>query len=167
MTDALHTRPATLDDVAALTPLLISYQAFYDHTPDADGARAFLQDALGTGQAIIFMTLRGDEVLGYLQISPGFHPAQLRRTYAINNLYVTSQARGLGVGSLLMRAARDYAQAHNATKLTLMALPELWTSQAFYESHGWRHNDKLQVFEWPIAGAPSVDAADPACATAA
>lgn len=148
------TRLATLADVTALTDLLVSYQAFYDYTPDREAARAFLHDGLATGQAIIFMTTRGDEALGYLQISPGFYPAQLRRTYAISNLYVSSKARGLGVGSRLMEAARDYAQAHNAMKMTLMALPDLWTSQAFYESHGWRHNERLQVFELPLNPVP-------------
>lgn len=150
------TRLATLDDVPALTDLLVSYQAFYDYTPDRDGARAFLQDGLASGQAIIFMSTRGDDALGYLQISPGFYPAQLRRTYAISNLYVSSKARGLGVGSRLMDAARAYAEDHNAMKMTLMALPAMWTSQAFYESHGWRHNEALQVFELPLSEAAVV-----------
>ena len=162
------TRLATLDDVPALTDLLVSYQAFYDYTPDRDGARAFLQDGLASGQAIIFMCTRGGDALGYLQISPGFYPAQLRRTYAVSNLYVSSKARGLGVGSKLMGAARAYAEARNAMKMTLMALPAMWTSQAFYESHGWRHNEALQVFELPLGGPARVSASpSSALATAA
>lgn len=168
MNSPIHTRLAILDDVPALTDLLVSYQAFYDYTPDREGARAFLQDGLASGQAIIFMSTRGDDALGYLQISPGFYPAQLRRTYAISNLYVSSKARGLGVGSKLMEAARAYAEAHNAMKMTLVALPAMWTSQAFYESHGWRHNQALQVFELPLsANAPINPSPSDALATAA
>lgn len=75
MNPPIQTRLATLDDIPALTDLLVSYQAFYDYTPDREGARAFLQDGLASGQAIIFMCTRGDDALGYLQKSrPAFTP---------------------------------------------------------------------------------------------
>lgn len=56
----------------------------------------------------------------------------------LDNLHASPGHQGIGVGKLLMRAARDWARAQGGTQLYLYVLKGNLAAIGFYERHGWQ-----------------------------
>src|SRR3954471_14138702 len=101
--------PITADQVEVVVLLFNAYRQFYGRPSDLDGARRFLAERLGRGESVVFAVVEGGRALGFTQLYPSFSSASMRPIWVLNDLFVSEDARRRGVGSLLLRAARDYA----------------------------------------------------------
>jgi GNAT superfamily N-acetyltransferase len=86
---------------------------------DAIGAywRRALDDVAHDAR-IVFVALRGDDVVGTVTLAPAPQPNQRHRA-EIQKLIVATRARDGGVASALMRAAEDASRAMNRWLVTL------------------------------------------------
>jgi ribosomal protein S18 acetylase RimI-like enzyme len=66
---------------------------------------------------------------------------EARRLWVQNDLYVTAEARGHGVGRALMDAAREHAIQTGAKRLTLETMEDNERAWALYESLGYLRSD--------------------------
>ena len=65
----------------------------------------------------------------------------------IQDLVVSAQARGLGLGRQLVAATVCHAREHGATHLRLSVEHDNEQAIAFYKSIGLRHSDNEKIFE--------------------
>ncbi|MFF8863409.1 MULTISPECIES: GNAT family N-acetyltransferase [unclassified Streptomyces] len=136
-------RPARLDDggeLAALDRAVWStlhavtpapeppYEPFFDerHTPD-DYLVAELDEPAA---------LKG-RVAGYVRLVHATPLASNAHVLAIQGFAVAEEARGRGVGRLLIRAAADEARRRGARRLTLRVLGHNTPARTLYESEGF------------------------------
>ncbi|WP_343293621.1 GNAT family N-acetyltransferase [Vandammella animalimorsus] len=139
--DTITIRQAVLADLPALAMLFDSYRQFYGQSSDVAGARAFLQARFEHGQSVAFIAHDASgQAFGFTQLYPTFSSISMRRALVLNDLFVTPDARGQGVGRQLLAAAREYGQAIGAAALSLATAQDNTQAQALYEADGWQRD---------------------------
>ncbi len=148
-------------DANLIAPLFDSYRQFYDKPANLELARTFIRDRLKAGESVIFMAEGMAEgapgeggvgegapgpVLGFVQLYASFSSVAARPIWVLNDLYVASTARRLGVGRALMGAARQHAVQTGAKRLILETVSENRNAWTLYESLGYVCHDPSARF---------------------
>src|SRR5262245_27250521 len=108
MTDATIRR-ATTADLDLVAPLFDGYRQFYERPADPVIARQFIADRLAAGDSVLFLAVSATgAALGFAQLYPSFSSVSARRIWILNDLFVTPQGRGQGIGQQLLEAARRH-----------------------------------------------------------
>ncbi len=131
---------AGLDELERLVPLFDGYRQFYRQASDHSAARSFLHDRLSNSESIIFLAQTPEASLGFCQLYPSFSSVSMQRIWILNDLFVAEHARGQGVASALLNAARDWAISTKSKGLVLETEVSNTTAQRLYEQHGWQKN---------------------------
>jgi ribosomal protein S18 acetylase RimI-like enzyme len=144
-----NVRQAEASDFNALLPLFVAYRAFYgvDATPtnEAD-ARAFLRERITRRDSVILLIWGQARALGFVQLYPIFSAVRAQRSYLLNDLFVTSEARGMGHGEALLHAARTYASAQRAASLMLQTARSNLGAQRLYQRTGWQRDREFCTY---------------------
>lgn len=124
-------RPADLPEIATMIKALSAF-----HAETAKATLAQLQDMFfgPKDQATALIARNDDRAVGYAGLTPTMvlHDAALRLD--IHHLYVIEPARSHGIGTALIRAAKDHAMAIGATRLTIGTDPNNKTAIAAYRA---------------------------------
>jgi ribosomal protein S18 acetylase RimI-like enzyme len=140
-------RQATIFDLDLVAPLFDSYRQFYRKPPDLALAKRFLLERFQHNESIIFVAIGDDgAALGFVQMFPSFSSGAAARILILNDLFVVPDARRMGVGKLLLRAAADFGRAAGAVRLTLSTEVTNKNAQALYESEGWTLQTDFNVY---------------------
>jgi ribosomal protein S18 acetylase RimI-like enzyme len=136
----LKIQQASIGDVEAVSVLFDAYRQFYQQAPAIDDVRGFISQRLEQEDSTIFLATENNTALGFLQLYPSFTSVGMAPTFVLNDLYVSSNARGQGVATLLMNEAATYATKQGAKRLDLATELTNTTAQALYEKLGWVKN---------------------------
>jgi GNAT superfamily N-acetyltransferase len=148
----VHVRQATVADLDLLVPLFDAYRQFYRLPGDIDGARRFLHDRFANNQSVIFVAFEGPTAVGLTQLYPSFSSGAMARILILNDLFVTPDARGRGVGAALLDAAAEYGRRIGAVRLVLSTELTNRKAQAVYERLGWKRDTTFCTYELPLSG---------------
>lgn len=133
--ELLRANASRVDQVA---DLFDAYRGFYGQPANLPQSRRFLAERLARDESVIFYVQDASgQALGFVQLYPSFSSIDAHRTWLLSDLFTASQARGRGVGTLLMNAARDFALATGAKGLVLETATDNHTAQRLYESLGY------------------------------
>jgi ribosomal protein S18 acetylase RimI-like enzyme len=128
-------------DVALVAPLFDGYRQFYGIAPGPTRAREFIAERLHHRESVIFVAVEGEQgaerALGFVQLYPSFSSVAARRLWVLNDLYVTPEGRGKGVGRSLMDRARRHAEETGACRLTLETARDNDAAKSLYVSLGY------------------------------
>lgn len=127
---------ATTDHINDLIPLFEGYRAFYKMKADAEGAKQFLTDRLSQNETTIFMAYDGEKALGFVTLYPTFSSVSMKRDFLLNDLFVSQDYRGKGVGAALLHTAQDHAKQIGAKGLLLETALDN-PAQHLYEKEGF------------------------------
>lgn len=118
--------------------LFNDYRVFYKQKSDITVALEFISERLDKNESVIFFAhdAKGD-LLGFTQLYPNFSSVSAKRSWILNDLYVSSAARRLGVARKLMNAAKDFVISTDAKGISLETAPDNVNAQALYESLGY------------------------------
>lgn len=70
----------------------------------------------------------------------------MERLWILNDLYVTTELRGHGLGSKLLESARAHALATNTKGLSLTTMMANVGAQRLYEAHGYIRDDDFYTY---------------------
>ena len=142
-------RQARPEDAELVAPLFDAYRQFYEQPPDSGLALGFIRARLERGESVVFLAERDGRPVGFVQLYPLFSStaARPRRLWLLNDLYVVAEARGGGVARALMQRARRLAEETDAVGLELATAHTNVAAQRFYESLGWRRDEKFPRYE--------------------
>ena len=90
--------------------------------------------------------MKGELTIGFTQLYPSFSSLSLKKVLILNDLYVQEDFRRLGVGKMLLDAAKDYALQINSKGLTLSTGIENETAQSLYEKYGFIRNEHFYEY---------------------
>lgn len=130
-------RRAKKKDIDQLSVLLDKYRIFYKQKSDMDSARSFLKKRMKRKESVIFVAEERKDLIGFTQLFPIFSSVSMQRTWLLNDLYVNEKARGMGVASGLLNAARDFGAETHSKWLMLQTAADNFTAQKVYEKNGW------------------------------
>lgn len=151
---ALHIRQATVADTDVVAPLFDAYRQFYDQTPDAALAYAFIRERLAKGESVILLAQDVSSTpLGFCQLYPSFCSVEAKPIYLLYDLFVAMQARRSGTGTALLKAAEDLSRAHGKARMDLTTARTNTGAQAAYESLGWVRDDVFFAYSKALAHA--------------
>jgi ribosomal protein S18 acetylase RimI-like enzyme len=139
MTHHIAVQPATHADIGALLPLVEQYWRFeaiegFDTRRIAGLLERVIADA-SLGHAWIARV--DGNAAGYLLAVYVFSLEHQGLTAEIDELFVLSACRGLGVGSRLLDAAEGTFRAHGCSNVALQIGRDNAEARAFYRGHGY------------------------------
>jgi ribosomal protein S18 acetylase RimI-like enzyme len=134
-------RQAGLADLDKVAPLFDQYRQFYGQEPDPVLARTFIRERLALLESVIFLVENdAGEAAGFTQLYPSFTSVGARRTWILNDLFVSPLSRGQGVASALLSAAKALALSTGAKRLDLSTAHDN-PAQKLYESLGYEREE--------------------------
>lgn len=146
---SIRIRRATPADVTGIAPLFDAYRQFYDCPADLEAAATFLDARLSNNESIVFVAENSDgAVIGFTQLYPTFCSVENGPILVLYDLFVAPQARTLGAGHALMRAAQEYGQATGAVRMDLSTQITNTTAQSVYESLGWQRDAEFYHYSF-------------------
>lgn len=127
--------PAELDE---LLPLIAAYQRFYEAEEIDDGRnRAFFRRFLAPSEdGLLLGASRDGRLLGYACLYWHFSSLDAVETVLLNDLFVSEDVRGEGIGRALIVAAAEVARERGAPFLEWATAPDNETAQRLYDSTG-------------------------------
>jgi RimJ/RimL family protein N-acetyltransferase len=145
--DSLTIRNALPSDAGALTsyvaaivaerlPVLFAREA----SPTPEQIAAMIARHAEDERSILLLALDGDTIVGMLDFSPRARPQQ--RHVGTFGMSVARTARGRGIGTRLVRALYEFAQAHGYRKLELEVFATNGPAIVLYESEDFAHEGR-------------------------
>lgn len=132
---ALRADASHLDLIA---PLFDAYRVFYRQPSNLAQSRAFIAERIARDESVIFLAQDDTgEALGFVQLFPTFSSIDAHRTWLLGDLFTTDNARGRGVGTLLMNTARSFAVLSGGKGMVLETATDNLNAQRLYESLGY------------------------------
>jgi ribosomal protein S18 acetylase RimI-like enzyme len=164
MSPNLKTFRATIADVSLLAPLFDAYRVFYERPSDLQVAQRFLLERLQADESVIFFCRQSSSgsPAGFTQLYPSFSSVSAGRIWILNDLFVSPEARRLGVGRALIEAAHDHARETGALRVVLSTAHTNQTAQALYESLGYIQDVEFRSYSFAIRPVQPCAAANPA-----
>ena len=114
-----------------------------------DDCRAKWEAAIDDPEKRIWVAYQDEEFLGFAACMPD---PKLPRTWYLESLHVTENARGKGIGSALIRAAGDFALQNGYEKMSVCIVRGNDRAGSLYTKLGAEH---YEFFEDSFLGSPS------------
>ena len=140
---SLVVRRADARDLDQLALLFDGYRQFYQQASDIAGARNFLAERMCCSESTVLIAEHGNVAIGFTQLYPLFSSVRMGRTWLLNDLFVTPDARRLGAARALLDAACTFARGAGALGLELETGSDNITAQALYRNAGWQLGENL------------------------
>ncbi|WP_246023703.1 GNAT family N-acetyltransferase [Nocardia yunnanensis] len=136
-------RDARGEDFAAVGELTVEVYVGEGHVnPQSPYVAELADTATRAESAEILVAVRGGEVLGSLTMArPGTPYADIARPGELEfrMLAVSKRARGLGVGTALLRRVIDTARAEGFEAVVLTTMPTMQDARRMYDRFGFAH----------------------------
>ncbi len=138
---------ANAENLDELAGLFDQYRQFYQQSPDLEACRAFMAERIENDESVIFAA-QSDEgfIVGFTQLYRSFCSVELKELIYLYDLFVAPAARRTGVAKALMEAARQYASARGADRLTLETATTNRPAQALYEELGYVRDEEFYIY---------------------
>ncbi len=140
---------ATLFELSEIVPLFDAYRQFYGQKTDVELAKLFLQQRLENNESVMFLAKDASMSLGFTQLYPSFSSVSAQRLWILNDLFVIPEARGKGIGELLLKHAQAFAKNQNTKGLSL-STHHTNPAQKLYEKLGWEQDQEFLNYFWKV-----------------
>ncbi|WP_460725516.1 GNAT family N-acetyltransferase [Nocardia heshunensis] len=153
---AVEIRDAEVGDYSAVGDLTVEVYVGEGHVnPQSDYVAELADTATRAESAEILVAVRDGVVLGSLTMArPGTPYADIARPGELEfrMLAVSKQARGLGVGTALLKQVIDTARAEGFEAVVLTTMPTMQDARRMYDRLGFAH---VPERDWrTMAGTP-------------
>jgi GNAT superfamily N-acetyltransferase len=85
-------------DANLIAPLFDAYRQFYKAASDIEASSQFILERLTNDESVIFLAMKGEGALGFIQLYPLFASVALQSLWLLNDLFVHPSARKQGGG---------------------------------------------------------------------
>ncbi|MFG6146849.1 GNAT family N-acetyltransferase [Halobacillus sp. B23F22_1] len=138
---------ASIDDLEGVADLFNLYREFYEQDTDVKGAASYIKNRLENKDSVIFVVRDNLKYAGFTQLYPTFSSISMKKAWILNDLYVDAGARNQGVGELLLRQAKEYAEETGACSISLSTAPDNFSAQRLYEKNGYVRDAQFYHYE--------------------
>jgi GNAT superfamily N-acetyltransferase len=138
----IRVRDAVPSDARALAEMIRELALYQKHLEPlaVNEDRLLLQMSSTHPPFRALVAERNDEILGFAVFYFGYSTWEARRTLQLEDLYVSADARGHGVGQLLMERLEFIAEENDCCRLEWAVIDWNHAAKRFYESLGARVN---------------------------
>jgi ribosomal protein S18 acetylase RimI-like enzyme len=138
---------ASADDIPQLSKLLaVLFAQEEEFEPDAAKQAAGLRQIIEYPEVGQILLLRdGEEVAGMVSLLYTVSTARGGRVALLEDLVVCPERRGIGAGSILLKAAINHARAAGCSRITLLTDHTNEAAIRFYWRHGFTASGMLPL----------------------
>jgi ribosomal protein S18 acetylase RimI-like enzyme len=134
-------------DLKHIAELFDAYRVFYQQASDLKLALQFIQQRYNLNESVIFYARDSHgNYVGFTQLFPCFSSVSAKRTWILNDLYVSKEARSSGIGTLLLNKAKEFAITTQAKGIALETAASNVRAQKLYESLGYHQDTEFSYF---------------------
>ncbi|MCB2427881.1 GNAT family N-acetyltransferase [Methylophaga pinxianii] len=139
----IHTAVSSdIPQLCMLLDTLFSQEA--EFKPDSElqalGLGAIIE---GDGIGDILIAKQSDQIIGMVNLLYTVSTALGSRVAILEDMVIAPQQRGLGVGSLLLNYAIDFAKQKGCKRITLLTDNDNEAAHRFYEQHGFTESSMV------------------------
>jgi ribosomal protein S18 acetylase RimI-like enzyme len=135
--------------------LFDAYRGFYGQPSNLTQSRDFIAERITRDESAIFLAEdAAGHALGFVQLYPTFSSIDAHRTWLLSDLFTTPEARGSGVGTLLMNTAREFAVLSGAKGMVLETATDNVGAQRLYEALGYVRDGGYYTYCLDLKGRP-------------
>jgi GNAT superfamily N-acetyltransferase len=145
-------RKAIIEDIGQLSVLFDKYRIFYEQPGDIEGAKTFLSERIMQNESVIFVALLNQQMVGFTQLFPIFSSVGMKRTWLLNDLYVTEDARGSGAADALLTTAQQMGVDTKSRWMLLQTAVTNKRAQKVYARNGWKRDEEYYAYYYRIEG---------------
>lgn len=138
---------ATEEHLPGLIPLFDQYRIFYKQDSDPAAAERFLRERMKLKESIVFLAYYEGEPAGFTQLFKSFSSVSLQAVFILNDLYVASQYRSLGIGAQLLKKAQACCREKRYKGLALETAVDN-PARHLYERLGWVKDSHCFHYFW-------------------
>lgn len=149
MSAGLSVRPAATADLATLLPMVRELQV-HEHLPEpGKEVRAALEALLRDDRlGCVFVAEDRGRAVGYIVLGFGYSLEFHGRDAFVDELYVRDEARGNGIGSLLLDAAEMACRARGIKALHLESGHGNEGATRLYGRRGFKAHERQLMTKW-------------------
>jgi GNAT superfamily N-acetyltransferase len=138
MAAEIEIAPIDSEELEQLVPLIAAYQRFYEVAEiDDERNRSFFRRFLAPSEdGLLLGAHREGRLVGYACLYWHFSSLEATECVLMNDLFVTEEARGAGVGRALIEATADVARERGVPFIEWSTAPDNHTAQRLYDSTG-------------------------------
>lgn len=137
-------RPATLDDLGTLVPLLEKYRDFYNCPQSTvESISAYASFCLGNPASKIFLAFRDTMAVGFTQLYRTYTTLGMGHIWILNDLFVLQQHRNHGMGTQLIEKALAFARVDGARRVDLKTGQENQKAAKLYTKLGFKKDQQF------------------------
>lgn len=135
----MQLRKATVNDIAELCELLNHlFEQEKEFKPNADIQNEGLRRIITNSDiGVIVIAIDSDKVVGMVNILYTVSTALGSRVAILEDMVVSPNSRGKGVGSKLMKYSLDLAKQNSCKRMTLLTDFDNDGAHRFYQQHGF------------------------------
>ena len=136
-------RPASDRDVDAIIDMMRGYYAEDDYPfSEADARRAVIGLISDESLGRLWTIQDRDRVVGYLAVTLGYSLEYRGRDAFIDELFIETESRGMGLGREAMEIAEVYCREHGVKALHLEVERHRQSAYELYRSTGFEDHDR-------------------------
>lgn len=128
---------ASNSNIIDIAELFNKYRVFYKKKSDLNSAIEFIQHRFTRKESFLFAAYLNDKVVGFTQVYPTFSSVGMKEIYVLNDLFIDTNFRRLGVGKALIQHVKKFAQTNKVDTVILETSSNNSTAKALYESFGF------------------------------
>ena len=131
--------PANISDIPALCDLLgILFSQEADFKPNHEAQSRGLARIISSPEiGLIVVARQANQIIGMVNLLYTVSTALGDRVALLEDMVVSPNARGSGVGSRLLEQAIQFARANGCKRITLLTDSTNKSAQRFYQKHGF------------------------------
>lgn len=128
-----------------ISDLFDQYRQFYGQPSDRAAATEFISARMELGESTILLAVTETGcAAGFAQLFPSFSSVSMRPIYILNDLFVSPDCRGQGVGEALLNEVAAFATENHAAMVKLATAVDNETAQRLYKRKGY---NKITQFD--------------------
>ncbi|MGB1308413.1 MAG: GNAT family N-acetyltransferase [Oceanihabitans sp.] len=136
---------ATTNHLNDLVILFDAYRVFYKQQSNTAAAKKFLLERLQNNDSIIYIAYQDKIAVGFTQLFPLFSSVSMQSMYLLNDLYVKSTYRKLGIGEQLINQAKQFCITEKQKGLAIQTAFNN-PAQKLYQRLGFVKDTDLHFF---------------------
>lgn len=142
----LKTEDFSIDRLDEYAALFDQYREFYKQSSNIEMAKRFLEERFKKAESKILGATLDTKLVGFTQLYPTFTSVGMQRAWILNDLFVHSDYRKIGVGECLMNAAKDFAKSENSSYIILETAKDNIQAQALYEKLDYKKAESVYFY---------------------
>lgn len=136
-------KEAAVDDSEKIGEVFDLYRQFYKKDPDKIISIDYIKQRLTNKESTIFFVEENNICIGIVQLYITFDSLELAKKIILYDLFVKSEHRKKGIGTMLMNVSKNFAEKNNISSIELSTAISNGTAQSLYESLGYERDTEF------------------------